>query len=78
MILPGYFSKKSTQNVNFEDYNATMKAFNINPLGQENTDNITNEKAMEYLDGGVVGYCKFLRALKPALIKLFLFFAGLS
>ena len=32
MILPGYFSKKSTQNVNFEDYNATMKAFNINPL----------------------------------------------
>ena len=51
--------QNNTQNIN----NTNNYAFNINPLGQENTDNITNEKAMEYLDGGVVGYCKFLRAL---------------
>jgi hypothetical protein len=30
VIIPGYFSNKSNQVVDFNDYNAVVKAFNIN------------------------------------------------
>jgi hypothetical protein len=30
VILPGYFSNKMANNIDFSDYNAVIKAFNIN------------------------------------------------
>ncbi len=31
VIIPGYFSGKNSSKVDFNDYNATLKAYNINP-----------------------------------------------
>jgi hypothetical protein len=31
VIIPGYFSGKTSSKVDFNDYNATLKAYNINP-----------------------------------------------